>query len=212
LSPGARESIVIIDCGFQQAQLIARRVREKGVFSEVVPWSAGYEAFMAGDPSGLIIIGGPGTVLEEDSPTVPVELLDGKVPVLGICYGMPLIASLLGGEVTRGEPVGFGRVRILFEGAGGTLLEGFPAETEVWMSRWDRVLSPPPGFTVTARGESGTVAAFKAPAPGFRPWPSSRRRPSVRAVPISSPTSFSVSAGAGRPGTSGSGSIQPWKR
>ncbi len=163
MSPGARESIVIIDCGFQQAQLIARRVREKGVFSEVVPWSAGYEAFMAGDPSGLIIIGGPGTVLEEDSPTVPVELLDGTVPVLGICYGMPLIASLLGGEVTRGEPVGFGRVRILFEGAGGTLLEGFPAETEVWMSRWDRVLSPPPGFTVTARGESGTVAAFESP-------------------------------------------------
>ncbi|MFZ2812717.1 MAG: GMP synthase (glutamine-hydrolyzing), partial [Thermovirgaceae bacterium] len=154
MSPGTRETIVIIDCGFQQTQLIARRVREKGVFSEVVPCDAGYEAIMARDPAGLIIIGGPGTVLEEDSLKVPVELLDGKVPVLGVCYGMPLIASLLGSEVERGEPVGFGRARILLEGAGGTLLEGFPAETEVWVSRWDRVLSPPPGFTITARSES----------------------------------------------------------
>ena len=163
MSPGTRETIVIIDCGFQQTQLIARRVREKGVFSEVVPCDAGYEAIMARDPAGLIIIGGPGTVLEEDSLKVPVELLDGKVPVLGVCYGMPLIASLLGSEVERGEPVGFGRARILLEGAGGTLLEGFPAETEVWVSRWDRVLSPPPGFTITARSESGAIAAFEGP-------------------------------------------------
>jgi len=74
-----------------------------------------------------------------------------------------LIASLLGSEVERGEPVGFGRARILLEGAGGTLLEGFPAETEVWVSRWDRVLSPPPGFTITARSESGAIAAFEGP-------------------------------------------------
>jgi len=163
LSPGTRDTIVIIDCGFQQTQLIARRVRERGVYSEVVPWDAGYEAVMAGNPSGLIIIGGPGTVLEEDSPKVPVELLDGKVPVLGICYGMPLIASLLGGEVAGGEPVGFGRARILLEGAGGILLKGFPTGSEVWMSRWDRVQSPPPGFTVTARGESGAIAAYEGP-------------------------------------------------
>ena len=96
MSPGTRETIVIIDCGFQQTQLIARRVREKGVFSEVVPCGAGHEAIMARDPAGLIIIGGPATVLEDDSPKVPVELLDGKVPVLGVCVVGSCRAGLLG--------------------------------------------------------------------------------------------------------------------
>jgi len=163
LHPGARETIVIIDFGFSQSQLIARKVREKGVFSEVVPWDAGYESIMGRNPSGLILVGGPEMVLDKEPPAVPEGLLDGSVPVLGICYGMPLISRLLGGEVARGKPVGFARARILVERDGGALLGGLPSEFEVWMGHRDRVVSLPPGFAVTARSESGMIAGFEGP-------------------------------------------------
>ncbi len=161
MHPGARKTIVIIDFGFSQSQLIARKVREKGVFSEVVPWDAGYESIMGRNPSGLILVGGPEMVLDKEPPAVPEGLLDGSVPVLGICYGMPLISRLLGGEVARGKPVGSARVRILVERDGGALLGGLPSEFEVWMSHRDRVVSLPPGFAVTARSESGMIAGFE---------------------------------------------------
>jgi GMP synthase (glutamine-hydrolysing) len=163
LHPGARETIVIIDFGFSQSQLIARKVRERGVFSEVVPWDAGYESIMARNPSGLIIAGGPEIILDEESPSVPEKLLDGSVPVLGICYGMQLIARLLGGDVVRGKPLGFAMAKILVEGDGGALLRGLPRELEVWMSHWDRATSLPPSFAVIARSESGMIAGFESP-------------------------------------------------
>ncbi|HCR38164.1 MAG TPA: GMP synthase (glutamine-hydrolyzing) [Synergistaceae bacterium] len=163
LSSSERETIIIIDCGSQYTQLIARRVRELGVYSEIIPWDSSLEAVMAKNPSGLVISGGPGTVLEEDSPTVPPELLDGRFPVLGICYGMQLIARLLGGDVRKGELAEYGRARIFLESERSGILKGLPGDLEVWMSHWDYVEAPPPGFVVTARSESGMIAGFRGP-------------------------------------------------
>lgn len=157
-----RETIIIIDCGSQYTQLIARRVRESGVYSEILPWDCGPERIMAKKPAGLIISGGPGTVLEDDSPTLPVHLLDGRFPVLGVCYGMQLLAKLRGGEVRKGEFAEYGRARVNFEGRESPLFEGIPGSLDVWMSHWDYVESPPPGFRVTARSGSGMIAGFES--------------------------------------------------
>ncbi|HPE91309.1 MAG TPA: glutamine-hydrolyzing GMP synthase [Synergistales bacterium] len=163
MSSTEREIIIIIDCGSQYTQLIARRVRELGVYSEIIPWDSSLEAVMAKKPSGLVISGGPGTVLEDDSPWVPRELLDGRFPVLGICYGMQLIARILGGEVRKGELAEYGRARVFLEDERSGVLKGLPGDLEVWMSHWDYVEIPPPGFVVTARSESGMIAGFQGP-------------------------------------------------
>lgn len=157
-----REMIIIIDCGSQYTQLIARRVREIGVYSEILPWDCGLDRIIAGNPSGVIISGGPGTVLEDDSPSVPTEILDGRLPVLGICYGMQLLARLLGGEVRKGEFAEYGRAGITVQDRGSVLLGGLPKDLDVWMSHWDYVESPPEGFRVTARSESGMIAGFES--------------------------------------------------
>lgn len=163
MSSGGREKIVIIDCGSQYTQLIARRIREIGVYSEIMPWDSDIGIILGSEPSGIIISGGPGTVLEDDSPSVPRDLLDGGVPVLGICYGMQLAAKLLGGEVRKGEYAEYGRSTVLVGEKPGALLKGLGGELEVWMSHWDYVESPPPGFTVTARSESGMISGFESP-------------------------------------------------
>ncbi|MDO9508167.1 MAG: glutamine-hydrolyzing GMP synthase [Thermovirgaceae bacterium] len=156
-----RETIIIIDCGSQYTQLIARRVREIGVYSEILPWDCDLETILGKNPSGVIISGGPGSVLEEDSPAVPPGLLEARLPVLGICYGMQLVAKMMGGEVRKGEFAEYGRSRVTVEDRRSALLGGLPEALDVWMSHWDYVESPPAGFRVTARSESGMIAGFE---------------------------------------------------
>ena len=108
--------ILIIDCGSQYTQLIARRVRELGVYSEILFWDSPAEKLEAANPSGIILSGGPRSVLDDDAPAVPVELIKSGVPVLGICYGMQLLAHTFGGIVERGESAEYGRAVVDVEG------------------------------------------------------------------------------------------------
>ena len=154
--------ILIIDCGSQYTQLIARRVRELGVYSEILFWDSPAEKLEAANPSGIILSGGPRSVLDDDAPAVPVELIKSGVPVLGICYGMQLLAHTFGGVVERGESAEYGRAVVDVEG--GRLFSrcGGDKKLDVWMSHWDEVKGLPAGFRVTARSESGAMAGFES--------------------------------------------------
>ena len=154
--------ILIIDCGSQYTQLIARRVRELGVYSEILFWDSPAEKLEAANPSGIILSGGPRSVLDDDAPAVPVELIKSGVPVLGICYGMQLLAHTFGGTVERGESAEYGRAVVDVDG--GRLFSrcGGDKKLDVWMSHWDEVKALPAGFRVTARSESGAMAGFES--------------------------------------------------
>lgn len=154
--------ILIIDCGSQYTQLIARRVRELGVYSEILFWDSPAEKLEAATPSGIIISGGPRSVLDADAPAVPVELIKSGVPVLGICYGMQLLAHTFGGTVERGESAEYGRAIIDVESGRLFARCGGDKKLDVWMSHWDEVKSLPAGFRVTARSESGAMAGFES--------------------------------------------------
>jgi GMP synthase (glutamine-hydrolysing) len=154
------EKVVIIDCGSQYTQLIARRIRDLGVYSEILPWDVAEEKIFSKKPKGIVISGGPGTVLDPDAPVVSRDLLDGTVPVLGICYGMQLAGYLLGGSVKKGNFAEYGKATVVVERTETPLFEGLPGELTVWMSHWDYVETPPPGFHVTARSRSGMIAGF----------------------------------------------------
>ena len=156
--------ILIIDCGSQYTQLIARRVRELGVFSEILFWDAPLEKMEAAAPAGIIISGGPRSVLEENAPSVPMKLLQSGVPVLGICYGMQLLAHQFGGRVEKGEAAEYGRASVELSGSGRIFgrLAG-EKSMDVWMSHWDQVAELPQGFTATAFSASGTLAGFESP-------------------------------------------------
>ena len=155
--------ILIIDCGSQYTQLIARRVRELGVFSEIMFWDTPLEKLKASAPSGIIISGGPRSVLDDDAPNVPMALLQSDIPVLGICYGMQLLAHQFGGAVERGDTAEYGRAQVAV--IGGKLFGRIKDEKElqVWMSHWDEVKTLPEGYKVTARSESGAMAGFESP-------------------------------------------------
>lgn len=154
--------ILIIDCGSQYTQLIARRVRELGVYSEILFWDSPAEKLEAATPSGIIISGGPRSVLDADAPAVPVELIKSGVPVLGICYGMQLLAHTFGGTVERGESAEYGRAIVDVESGRLFARCGGDKKLDVWMSHWDEVKSLPAGFRVTARSESGAMAGFES--------------------------------------------------
>ncbi|MDQ2761007.1 MAG: glutamine-hydrolyzing GMP synthase [Actinomycetota bacterium] len=155
------EEVVVLDYGGQYSQLIARRVRECGVFSELLPHHMGAAEVARRRPKGVILSGGPASVYAQDAPRLELELLELGIPVLGICYGMQLLARELGGRV-EGAVVGeFGRSQLTVREP-ARLLAGTPREQTCWMSHRDSVLSAPPGFTALASSSASPVAAFES--------------------------------------------------
>ncbi len=157
----ATEEVVVLDYGGQYSQLIARRVRECGVFSELLPHHVGPQEVARRRPKGVILSGGPASVYADGAPPLDPELLELGIPVLGICYGMQLIARELGGRVEGAEVGEFGRSQLTV-GDTGRLLAGTPHEQTCWMSHRDTVFAPPPGFTALASSTASPVAAFEA--------------------------------------------------
>jgi GMP synthase (glutamine-hydrolysing) len=158
--PRAVDEVVVLDYGGQYSQLIARRVRECGVFSELLPHHVGAEEVARRRPKGLILSGGPASVYADGAPRLDRELLELGIPVLGICYGMQLVALELGGRVEGAEVGEFGRSKLTVSSP-GRLLAGLPAEQSCWMSHRDTVYAAPPGFTALASSTASPVAAFE---------------------------------------------------
>jgi GMP synthase (glutamine-hydrolysing) len=160
-APVAQQEVVVLDYGGQYSQLIARRVRESGVFSELLPHHAGPAEVARRRPKGVILSGGPASVYEPGAPPLDPQLLELGIPVLGICYGMQLVARELGGRVEAAEVGEFGRSQLSVREP-GRLLAGTPPEQTCWMSHRDTVFSPPPGFKALAASTASPVAAFES--------------------------------------------------
>jgi GMP synthase (glutamine-hydrolysing) len=158
----AHRPVLVVDCGAQYAQLIARRVREASLYSEIVPHAMSAADMLAKDPAAIILSGGPSSVYEEGAPAVDPAIYEAGVPVLGICYGFQLMAQALGGTVAKTGLREYGRTVAAVSEVGVTL-SGSPAEQTVWMSHGDSVQAAPAGFTVLASTEGAPVAAFEDP-------------------------------------------------
>ncbi len=177
--PGGFDTVLVVDFGAQYAQLIARRVRECHVYSEIVPSTMPVEQMLARRPKAVILSGGPASVYAEGAPPVPAGLFSAGVPVLGICYGFQLMVAGLGGTVMRTGTAEYGS-SVLARGddppeppdlggepsppnprGGGALLAGLPARQRVWMSHGDTCTAAPPGFAVTARTAATPVAVIE---------------------------------------------------
>ncbi len=159
-TPREVDEVVVLDYGGQYSQLIARRVRELGVFSELLPHHVGAEEVRRRKPKGLILSGGPASVYAAGAPRLDRELLELGIPVLGICYGMQLIATELGGTVEGAEIGEFGRSELTVREP-GRLFAGLPQQQTCWMSHRDTVFAPPPGFTALASSTASPVAALE---------------------------------------------------
>src|SRR5207344_1582844 len=163
------DKILIVDFGSQVTQLIARRVREEGVYSEIVPFQKAEAALAAMRPKGIILSGGPASVLDVDAPLAPPALYAAGVPMLGICYGEQAMAQQLGGKVEGGHHREFGRAEVEVTQE-SPLLEGVWRKGErypVWMSHGDRVTTLPPGFRVLATSPNAPIAAIADEARKF---------------------------------------------
>ncbi|MBU2601869.1 MAG: glutamine-hydrolyzing GMP synthase [Actinobacteria bacterium] len=152
--------VLVLDFGGQYAQLIARRIRECRVYSELVPYDTPVEVLRALDPAGIVLSGGPRSVNEAGAPTLDPAVLELGVPVLGICYGLQLLTKLSGGVVARTDRAEYGGMDIEVV-ADSPLFHDLPREQPSWMSHGDAVLETPPGFTLTARSRSLPVAAVE---------------------------------------------------
>jgi GMP synthase (glutamine-hydrolysing) len=162
----AFDTVLVVDFGAQYAQLIARRVRECHVFSEIVPSTMPVAEMLAKRPKAIILSGGPASVYEPGAPAVPDGLFAAGVPTLGICYGFQAMARELGGTVANSDIAEYGRTALTVIEE-GRLLAGLPAEQAVWMSHRVTCSVPPEGFTVTARTSSAPVAAMEAAERGL---------------------------------------------
>jgi GMP synthase (glutamine-hydrolysing) len=154
------ESILIVDFGSQVTQLIARRVREAGVYCEIAPFNSAEEAFERLQPKGVIFSGGPSSVLHDESPRAPQALFDSGLPLLGICYGQQTLHQQLGGKVVASDQREFGRAFIEIV-APSALFDGLwhvGEKHQVWMSHGDRVEALAPGFEAVARSEGAPFA------------------------------------------------------
>ena len=159
------ETVLVVDFGAQYAQLIARRVRELHVYSEIVPHRITAAEVAARRPAAIILSGGPKSVHVDGAPALDPAIYELGIPILGICYGVQLIAQQLGGTVGRGMRGEYGRARATrTAGVASTLLEGLPDEQDVWMSHFDAVTEVPAGFVCTASTPDAPVAAMEHPA------------------------------------------------
>jgi len=158
----APRPVLVVDLGAQYAQLIARRVRECHIYSEIVPHDAAIDDLKAMRPAGIILSGGPASVYEEGAPSVDPGIFSLGVPVLGICYGHQLMARSLGGEVEATGQREYGGTTVYVEGA-GVLLQDLAAEEQVWMSHGDAVTRAPDGFRVTSRTDAIPIASMEDP-------------------------------------------------
>jgi GMP synthase (glutamine-hydrolysing) len=161
---GGPGPVLVVDFGAQYAQLIARRVRECQVYSQIVPHTMPVEQMLASNPAAIILSGGPASVYAPGAPPAPPGLLAAGVPVLGICYGFQLMVAGLGGTVSRTGSGEYGATVLELAGEdAGVLLGGLPARQQVWMSHGDTCAVAPPGFVVTASTAGTPVAAAEAP-------------------------------------------------
>jgi GMP synthase (glutamine-hydrolysing) len=156
------DAVLVVDFGAQYARLIARRVREAHVYSEIVPSTLTVEEIAAYRPRGIILSGGPKSVYEEPAPSIDPAIYDLGVPVLGICYGAQLLTQQLGGTVSRTERGEYGRTNVRAVRS-SPLLRDWPADVAVWMSHADSITEAPPGFVATAVSDEAPVAALEDP-------------------------------------------------
>ena len=152
------QTILVVDFGGQYNQLIARRVRESCVYSEIVSYKKAFEAVREKKPAGIILTGGPNSVYLPDSPTIGKELFEMGIPVLGICYGAQLMSHVLGGKVSRAAQREYGKTEV-FVNTSSKLFQGVSESTICWMSHNDYIETPAPGFVITAHTDSCPVAA-----------------------------------------------------
>ncbi|WP_291123271.1 glutamine-hydrolyzing GMP synthase, partial [Empedobacter sp. UBA7620] len=151
------QGIIILDFGSQYNQLIARRIREFGVYTEIIPYNTSIEEIKKHNPKGIILSGGPSSVFGDEAALVEKELFEMGVPVLGICYGMQLISHLLGGEVKKGEKGEYGKSELTVL-AQNSLFAGVPEQSTVWMSHFDEVMTAPIGFTISGKSNIDIAA------------------------------------------------------
>ena len=166
----SHQTILVLDFGSQYTQLIARRLRELSIYSEIVPFNTPVETLRAKNPVGIILSGGPKSVSEDGAPRCDATLFDLSTPVLGICYGMQLMTDVLGGEVRRSGHREFGHAFVRVSGNGSPehskspqLFRDLPAELRVWASHGDDVSAVPPGFQIAATSATAPIAAMEAP-------------------------------------------------
>ncbi len=157
----AHEEVLVLDFGGQYSQLIARRIRECGVYAELLPHDLDLDAIRERSPAALVLSGGPASVYSQDAPRLRTDLLDLGIPVLGICYGMQAMVLELAGKVEGADAGEFGRTALELVGDGGRLLAGLPPEQQCWMSHRDAVFEPPEGFTALASSPGSPVAALE---------------------------------------------------
>jgi GMP synthase (glutamine-hydrolysing) len=167
MAESAREEVLVLDFGGQYSQLIARRIRECGVFAELLPHDTSLERIRERRPAALVLSGGPASVYSEDAPELRRELLELGVPVLGICYGMQAMVHILGGRVEGADAGEFGRTSLVLADGGGLLMSGLPHEQQCWMSHRDSVFEPPDGFVALASSPGSPVAAVESPGRGL---------------------------------------------
>jgi GMP synthase (glutamine-hydrolysing) len=153
------EKILLLDFGSQYTQLIARRIRESKVYSEIFPFSASIEKIKNFNPKGIILSGGPSSVYDSGAPIPDLKIFKLGVPVLGICYGMQLMAHCLGGKVAKAQKREYGRAELIIDDR-KDIFEGIPVKTTVWMSHGDRIERCPPSFNPIAHTDNSPVAAM----------------------------------------------------
>ncbi len=166
-SPDAtREAVLVVDFGSQYSLLIARRVRECNVYSEIISYDAPWEKVAHLNPKGIILSGGPASVYDPEAPLAPAWVYERGIPVLGICYGMQVLSHQLGGQVAPTKTREYGHAVLYQNAADHPLLEGLPPSMPVWMSHGDQITSLPLGFQSLAYTDSSPVAAMGSPS-GF---------------------------------------------
>ncbi len=156
------DTILVLDFGSQYTQLIARRIRELNVFSEILPWDISVDRIKSLNPKGVILSGGPESVTESNTPRIPKTIFELEVPVLGICYGMQTLAEQFGGQVTSSKNKEFGHAKIFIESA-SLLFDGFisGSSVDVWMSHGDHVSTLPDEFNLIASTSSAPIAGME---------------------------------------------------